>query len=331
MNRRSMLLTLTITIALALFLGRHVVPGPHPVPGPPPVSGAPAPVHTPAPQASEATDPVCHRPCPPLFPVYPPHSPGSPHRPVAWHYYPRGGSADGDLLWKARYTVYQELTTHWSRSRVPRDESGIMPEEGKIITVLHGRNDVLENAALILDAGQAYPEIPAIYVAAAIAHQASDIERIFGVDLLEELALNLPGLDDMSIGIAQIRPSETDWLGLGEVDLFEPEVAVEGMYNKFTHASARIDAVQSPLSPLPPTDRAMLLSLAQNSPAAVDAFFAAGGNWDLVLAQANNQRVMRYFLVHLDWLVNSGWELPGDVDLDRWRAIVFSAPARAPE
>ena len=202
----------------------------------------------------------------------------------------------------------------------------IVAVEAEPIALLHGRSDVLDNVTLIVDIAPDYEGIPAIMVAAAIAHQASDIERAFGVDILEQVALNVPGLDNMSIGIAQLRPSETESLGLGDVDLFEPEFAIRGMFSKMTTSDARIDALQSPISPLPPTDRLMLLSLAQNSPTAVDAFFAAGGDWPAVLAEANNQRVMRYFLVHLDWLLETGWELSGEIDLERWRAIVFSAP-----
>jgi hypothetical protein len=296
-----------------------------------PATGGPSPeaveVTEPATLMPEGTDPVVLNVCPQQYPVFPPHSSGNARRPVAWHVYPGEETApEGDLLWKARYAVYQELTTYWSRTYISWDGVEVVSVEANPIALLHGRSDVLDNDALIVEIAPDYPEVPAILVAAAIAHQASDIERAFGVDLLEQIVLNVPGFDNMSIGIAQLRPSETESLGLGDVDLFEPEIAIRGMFSKITAGCARIDALQSPISPLPATDRLMLLSLAQNSPTAVDAFFAAGGDWPTVLSHANNQRVMRYFLVHLDWLLETGWELPGEIDLERWRATVFSAP-----
>jgi hypothetical protein len=287
-------------------------------------------VEVPTLPADDETVPVAYGVCPQQYPVIPPYSFGAPSQAVAWHHYPSlDGDADWDFLWKARYEVYQQLITYWSRTSLPPEGIEATAPEGKLIALLHGRNDVLDNAALILEIAPAYPEVPPILVAASIAQQASDIERAFGVDLLEQIALNFPGLDDMSIGIAQLRPTETESLGLGDVDLFDPEDAIHGMFTKIRMSGARIDALQSHTSPVPATDRAMLMSLAQNSPPAVGAYFRAGGDWDIVRAQGNHERVMRYFLVHLDWLVESGWELPAGVDLERWRAIAFSAPGRA--
>jgi hypothetical protein len=316
-----MILALVGATALCLVVARPRDVGSRQAPA------EPEPVALRATEPVEAFDAECLSLCPQRYPAIPPHSPHSSYHAVDWHCYPgQDTEPAGDPLWRARYLVYQELITYWSRSAVPEKGTEAVPVESSAIALLHGRNDVLDNATLIAEVAPDYPEIPAIFVAASIAHQASDVERAFGVDILEQIAINFPGLDNMSIGIAQLRPTETESLGLGEVDLFDPEFAIDGMFTKIRLSGVRIDELQNPISPVPPTDRAMLLSLAQNSPTAVDAFFAAGGDWDAVLAQANNQRVMRYFMVHLDWLVECGWELPGDVDLGRWRAIVFSAP-----
>lgn len=315
-----------IVSCIALFLLSLSIAGSPTIPSGS-ASAAPDAADVPAPQVDEETGPVFHRLCPPQYPVIPPHSFGAPYRAVSWHDYPAlDAEPSGDFLWKARYEAYQQLITTWSGTSLPEEGVEALPAEGNPIALLHGRNDVLDNATLILDIAPGYPQVPAILVAASIAQQASDIERAFGVDILEQIVLNVPGFDNMSIGIAQLRPTETESLGLGDVDLFEPEDAIRGMFTKIAASVARIDALQSPVSAVPATDRAMLMSLAQNNPRVVDTFFAAGGDWDVVRAQDNNQRVMRYFLVHLDWLMESGWELPGGVDLERWRAIVFSAP-----
>ncbi|HPD41132.1 MAG TPA: hypothetical protein PLD43_06180, partial [Anaerolineae bacterium] len=87
-----------------------------------------------------------------------------------------------------------------------------------------------------------------------------------------------------------------------------------------------ITELEDPAAPLSLTERYMLLSLAQNGTCEVDEYFALGGDWTTILLQDNNARVMRYFLVHLDWLLVNGWELPGDVNLDYWRELVFSIP-----
>ncbi len=237
---------------------------------------------------------------------------------------------DEDAFWEARYWIYQGLMSQGSDPLFNSDQGYLENSDGTPICLLHGRNDVTNNTDLILAVGDDYPEIPPTLIAAAIAEQASDVERVFGIDIWEQTALGLPGQEDMSVGIAQLRPTEVISLGLGTVDLFDPEIAVRGMYAKLHVANARIDALQSPEAPLTVTERYMLLSLAQNHLGTVDDYFAVNGDWDQLMAMSNYARIMRYFVVHLDWLLETGWELPPDVDLDRWRRTVFSAP-RDPE
>jgi hypothetical protein len=240
--------------------------------------------------------------------------------------YPAEVKREVDVFWEARYAIYQGLISQGSAPLFNSDQGYLESSEGTPICLLHGRSDVIDNAELILTIGERYAEIPPIVVAAAIAEQASDVERVFGVDILEKTAMALPGKDDMSIGIAQLRPTEVISLGLGTVDLFDPEIAVRGMYAKLRFANARIDLMQSEDAPLSATERTMLLSLAQNHLGTVDEYFELGGDWDRLTAIDNYARIMRYFLVHLDWLVENGWELPPDIDLESWRRIVFSAP-----
>ncbi len=229
-----------------------------------------------------------------------------------------------ELVHAARYTVYQGLISQGSCS-LPQVAAGAPEGEGEaLLCPLHGRADVTANAETILAQGGEYLDVPPILVAAAIAEQASDVERLFGLDVLEKTVLQFPGKDNMSIGIAQLRPAEAQTLGLGAADLFDPEVAVRGMYAKIQQGNQRIDQLQDPAAPLSRTDRYMLLSLAQNNASVIEYFFELDGDWGQFLLHGNNARVMRYYLTHLDWLVANGWTLPEGVDLARWRQIVFS-------
>jgi hypothetical protein len=231
-----------------------------------------------------------------------------------------------DSFWQTRYVLYQSLISQGSAPLLNIDNGYLESGDGTPICLLHGRSDVVRNATLIRYIGALNPEIPPTIVAAAIAEQASDVDRLFGVDILEKTAMLLPGYENMSIGIAQLRPTEVISLGLEGVDLFDPEMAIRGMYAKLHMALAQVEALEHPDAPLTPTERIMLLSLAQNHVGAVDDYFALNGDWDRLLATENYARIMRYFLVHLDWLLETGWDLPPDIDLDRWRRVVFSDP-----
>ncbi len=246
-----------------------------------------------------------------------------------WTQEPEVGEGDSiDALWEARYLLYQELISQGSAPLFRSGDDYLETEDGTPICLLHGRSDVLNNADLIRRVAAEYPAVAPVMVAAAIAEQASDVERIFGLDILEQTTLFLPGKENMSVGIAQIRPTEAVSLGiaLDPMDLFDPEIAVRGMVAKYRVTNEHIDSNQNPGAPLSLTERYMLLSLGQNSPGVADDFYAAAGNWAVLLGQNNNARVMRYFLVHLDWLLANGWELPEDVDLDFWRKVAFSSP-----
>lgn len=88
---------------------------------------------------------------------------------------------------------------------------------------------------------------------------------------------------------------------------------------------------------IPPTDRYMLLALAQNtaSPQAmhmtIDYFFGtAGRDWQQMLAselarQWDWQEQLRLVVLHWDWLVATGWLAPPGVDINLWRQIAFSS------
>jgi len=230
-----------------------------------------------------------------------------------------------DRLWEARYLIYQELISRSSAPLLFSDLGFFELGDGTPICLLHGRTDVLDNAETIRAVTDEYPRIPAIMVAAAIAEQASDVERIFGVDILEKAILSLPGRENMCIGIAQLRPTEAMSLGLGLADLFRPEAAVRGMCAKLNSANEHIDLLRDQTTPISPTDRYMLLSLAQNNLGSIDDYNRVGGDWDKLLRMHNYARVMRYFLIHLDWLVANGWKPPDGVDLDQWRRIAFSS------
>ena len=184
----------------------------------------------------------------------------------------------GDTLWEARYRIYQELISQGSAPLFRSGEDYLEAEDGTPICLLHGRSDVLANSELIQSVAEEYPGVAPAMVAAAIAEQASDLERIFGLDVLEKTTLFFPGQEDMSVGIAQIRPTEAMSLGLSldPLDLFDPEIAVRGMVAKLRAVDERISALQDPAHPISLTERYMLLSLGQNSAGIVDGYVAAG-------------------------------------------------------
>lgn len=234
------------------------------------------------------------------------------------------GLGKEDRFWEARYLLYQGLISRGSTSLLPPDAKDVVSGESLSLCPLHGRADVLDTEYLITALAGDYPDVEPIMVAAAIAEQASDVERVFGLDVLEKAVLSLSEENDLSVGIAQLRPQEAASLGLEDTDLFDPETAVRGMYVKIQAANERIDLLDDPDAPISLTDRMMLLSLAQNEIGNIDEFFSLQSDWTLMLGRDNHARVMRYFLVHLDWLIVNGWTLPEDVDLVQWRETVFS-------
>ena len=202
------------------------------------------------------------------------------------------------------------------------------------ISPIQGRREVLLHAADII---RWAPHDLELIVAASIAHQASDFkDRPFGTDAIEVVWSELID-DNISVGIAQLRRAEVvQWAPfLPNVDLLAPEVAIRIMTAKLNQANAYIRQSHPELSI---TDRYMLLALAQNASAfgtiryTVDYFFdVAGGDWAEMLASepgtARNWRMqLRLVLLHLDWLVEQGWPVPGGLDRDYWALVAFAEP-----
>jgi len=77
----------------------------------------------------------------------------------------------------------------------------------------------------------------------------------------------------------------------------------------------------------------MLLALAQNANLhPINNFFdpEVGGKWEKMLPISNYARVLRYSLLHLEWLITTReWIIPEDLDLSRWRELAFSYYAEA--
>lgn len=174
--------------------------------------------------------------------------------------------------------------------------------------------------------------VPPISLAAGIMNQGSAFTRPFGTDLLERVQVAAPfdssvTGQDASVGIAQLMPNEmsTYLRGCRTECLFEAETAVRGMAAKLAAADdllpRRID----------PTDRLMVLALAQNAgPGAARAYLARGGRWDDIYADGltgyasglyNNDQ-LRKILADLRFLAGNGFRLPLGVDLERWQQIV---------
>lgn len=195
----------------------------------------------------------------------------------------------------------------------------------------HGRVDVIANAGLIRAHA---PRMLEIIVAAAIAHQASDIkDRPFGVDAVEEFWID--HIDsDASVGIAQLRPDEVEeWMpALTNCDLLDPQNAVMVMTAKLMAAD---QYTRDTYGDMLPTDRYMLLALVQNTSTqemmvqTID-HFALDAHYDWVAmldtelgAERDWREQLRLVLLQVDWLVEQGWETPWDLDVDYWRIIAF--------
>lgn len=221
--------------------------------------------------------------------------------------------------WRGRYELWQGGLTAYSG--------------GDGTPLIHGREDVLAHAKVIRLLATKDLEL---ILAASIAHQASDLkDRPFGSDLIEELWLTYVD-PDASVGIAQLRPNEAmRWEPtLTERDLLTPTFAIRIMSAKLTEADRYL---RSQHQETPPTDRYMLLALAQNtaSPQAmhmtIDYFFGtAGRDWQQMLAselarQWDWQEQLRLVVLHWDWLVATGWLAPPGVDINLWRQIAFSS------
>ncbi|MBN2392409.1 MAG: DUF11 domain-containing protein [Anaerolineae bacterium] len=230
----------------------------------------------------------------------------------------------GHIPWWIRYQFMQAGMSYGSHFSVfiPGPTLGIIRPP-----ILHGRRDVRLNRDMIQSVAVDYSDIAPIWIAAAIAEQASDVERFSGTDALEKTVLfffpNKKG--DMSRGIAQLKQSEQAGLGLTGQDLFDPAVAIQGMYAKVSAANNRINELD-PTGSLAATDRYMLLALAQNSGSEpINLFFGdAKQDWKTMLGTKNWALILRYYTLHLDWLISMGWELPEGIDLDKWRETVFS-------
>jgi hypothetical protein len=192
-----------------------------------------------------------------------------------------------------------------------------------------GRKEVIRNAEQIAALSAEY-SVDATMVAAAIAQQASDVERVLG-DFSDELSEKVGAL---SVGISQLHRTElTEFydqsLLPGEIalDPYDPEVAIRGMAAKIQLNDEYLAEMMAanPQIKISMTDRWMLLALAQNHGyKSTDDFFGeAQGEWESMLALENYHLILRYFVLHLEWLKTNGWPIPDDVSLDAWKMLVF--------
>ena len=169
--------------------------------------------------------------------------------------------------------------------------------------------------------------VPAIMVAAGIMNQGNALTRPFGTDLFERAQVAAPFESpftgaNASVDIAQLTPEEMRAYipGCSDACLFEPAMAVLGMAAKLRAADDLLP------TGLDPTDRLMVLALAQNDgPGAAEAYLAAGGRWSTLYAERQgmvNNDQLRKILANTHFLLNQGFRLPPGVDLERWARIV---------
>lgn len=195
-----------------------------------------------------------------------------------------------------------------------------------------GREEVIRNAEKIHALTTDY-SVDATLVAASIAEQASDVERIAG-DFSERFTQLKPG--SQSLGIAQLHRYELEEFqaqGLLPSDMrpdpYNPEMAIRGMAAKIQVQDEYLGTIMAanPHIKVTATDRWMLLALAQNcGTISTDKFFGeAKGRWGRMLSLENYQSILRYFVMHLEWLIANGWEIPDDVSINYWKMVVFNS------
>jgi RHS repeat-associated protein len=221
--------------------------------------------------------------------------------------------SSGHMPWWLRYGIWQAGMTYYSGyGRVPHP-------------LLHGRNDAAANTASIKRSAPRHLEL---MVAASIAHQASDPkDRPYGTDVIDV---------GKSQGIAQLQLSEIEtWApSLAGGSRHDPEVAISVMTGKLQYAEFAILGAQKEGGIISKTDRYMLLALAQNCAKArqiqdtIATFLGAGRDWDQAfddpLAKRNDwKEQLRLMVLHIDWLLLNGWELPEGVDLYYIREKAF--------
>lgn len=200
------------------------------------------------------------------------------------------------------------------------------------ISPIQGRREVLRYAEEIRSWA---PDDLELLVAASIAHQASDFkDRPFGTDAVEAAWRALID-DNISVGIAQLRRGEVaHWAPyLQGVDLLSPEMAIFVMIAKLRQSN---DYILYRHPKIPDTDRYMLLALAQNTSSSttmrttVDFFVdVADGDWMAMLASERAkehdwQEQLRLVLLHVDWLIEQGWDVPEGLDREYWSLVAFS-------
>ena len=226
----------------------------------------------------------------------------------------------GHIPWWLRYGLWQAGMTYYSGfGRVHHP-------------LLHGRNDVAANIESIQRSAPRHLEL---MVAASIAHQASDPkDRPYGTDAVEVMAGWVDS--NQSVGIAQLRPGEIEeWApALTGQSRFDPEVAVRVMAGKLKDTEQYIYGQGMKYGSVSKTSRFTLLALAQNCATrnqmerTVNSFFEYGGSWDQMFSDQQHgdtwKEQLRLVILHMDWLILQGWELPDGVDLDCWRRTAFA-------
>lgn len=254
-----------------------------------------------------------------------------PTRPQAWNRYSYVYNSplsytdpSGQVPWWLRYVWWQG----WMNlASLPRPL-------GPIGSVAHGRMDVFWHGRDISTfAGSSFYEL---IVGASIAHQGSALERAWGADIPEELVRTLPNFSNMSMGPAQVRPSEiAEWAPhLRGKDVIDPDVGIEVTAKKIRATDDYILNHPGAEIGIAITDRYMLMALAQNCSTratmqrTIDTFFDVRMKWSDMLSHRDYgegwKEQLRFVALHIDWLAMWGWEVPTGLDMDYWRRTAFS-------
>ena len=203
-----------------------------------------------------------------------------------------------------------------------------------------GFHEVLANYKHIFTVASSY-RIPPTILAASIMAQGNSWQRY--VPFFERLQVNSltvsrdwpGGLGQVlgcraSVGSAQLTPNEMNKYlpGHNANDLFQDEVAIEGMAAKLANADTILNAGGVSYSE---TDRWMVLAVAQNNgPGSPNLYIQKGGKWDKFYEAELEDREPSSDWLNLGKILKNvrilsryvTYAIPGDIDLDRWQRII---------
>ena len=193
-----------------------------------------------------------------------------------------------------------------------------------------GYHEVVQNQQVINNAAQAH-NVSEVLLAASIMNQGNSYQRPGGIEIFEMVQVFAPFEskytgEHASAGVAQLMTWEIEIYvpGCDASCLFDDEMSIYGMAGKIESMDKLLP------SDMNPTDRFMILAIAQNGGAGeVNKFLAANLRWekwytDEKVSESSRRQLIK-ILRNIQFLIDQGlYTLPEEIDLDYWQSIIDS-------